>query len=143
MKGVQEFRIALINLSNGVNSRAIDEGPSQKDIEILVELSREFLAQNDINSEELGIEDEDLLAVVAMVLLDYQKNVVDQLGSRTTAGGCVLEALGIREVVNAAGKGAVKKVVKVTAKALLKKVVPYFVGNYIYLPYLCAMVRII
>ena len=36
LKGVQEFRTALINLSNGVNSRSFDEEPSQKDIETLV-----------------------------------------------------------------------------------------------------------
>ncbi len=30
LKGVQEFGTALINLSNGVDSRAIDEGSSQK-----------------------------------------------------------------------------------------------------------------
>ncbi len=125
LKGVQEFRTALINLSNGVNSRSFDEEPSQKDIETLVEVSRDFLAQNDITKEDLDIEDDEMLAVVAMALLDYQKTVVDQPVSRTTAGGCVLEALGVREVVNAAGKGAVKKVAKVAAKAVLKKAIPY------------------
>lgn len=62
LKGVQEYRAALINLSNGVNSRSMDEEPSQKDVETLVEVSREFLFQNDITSEYLGIEDEELLA---------------------------------------------------------------------------------
>lgn len=32
LKGVQEYRAALINLSNGVNSRSMDEEPSQKDM---------------------------------------------------------------------------------------------------------------
>lgn len=103
----------------------MDEEPLQKDVETLVEVSREFLIQNDITSEDLGIEDEEMLAVVAMALLDYQKTVVDQPISRTTVGGCVLEALGVREVVNAAGKGAAKKVAKVAAKAVLKKSIPY------------------
>lgn len=116
LKGVQEYRAALINLSNGVNSRSMDEEPSQKDVETLVEVSREFLFQNDITSEYLGIEDEELLAVVAMALLDYQKTVVDQPISRTTVGGCVLEAIGVREVVNAIGKNAVKKLQRLLQK---------------------------
>lgn len=116
LKGVQEYRAALINLSNGVNSRSMDEELSQKDVETLVEVSREFLFQNDITSEYLGIEDEELLAVVAMALLDYQKTVVDQPISRTTVGGCVLEAIGVREVVNAIGKNAVKKLQRLLQK---------------------------
>ena len=116
LKGVQEYRAALINLSNGVNSRSMDEESSQKDVETLVEVSREFLFQNDITSEYLGIEDEELLAVVAMALLDYQKTVVDQPISRTTVGGCVLEAIGVREVVNAIGKNAVKKLQRLLQK---------------------------
>lgn len=141
LKGVQEYRAALINLSNGVNSRSMDEEPSQKDVETLVEVSREFLIQNDITSEDLGIEDEEILAVVAMALLDYQKTVVDQPISRTTAGGCVLEALGVREVVNAVGKGAAKKVAKVAAKAVLKKAIPYVGWGFFIYDYVACVVE--
>ena len=76
-----------------------------------------------ISKEDLGIEDDEMLPIVAMSLLDYQKTMSPT--SRTTAGGCVLEALGVREVVNSAGKGAAKYITKAVAKAVVKKAIPY------------------
>lgn len=135
VRGVQEYRQALIQLTQSSMSRSEDEEPTKEDIEQLVEISREFLLQNDITTEDLSIEENDeIIAVVAMALLDYQKSVAPI--SRTTAGGCVLEALGVKEVVKSAGKGAAKYVAKAVAKAALKKAIPYvgwglFVWDYV------------
>lgn len=135
IRGTQEYKQALIQLTQNSISRSENEDPTKEDIEKLVEISRDFLLQNNITSEDLNIgENDELIAVVAMALLDYQKSVAPI--SRTTAGGCVLEALGVREVVNSAGKGAAKYVAKAVAKAALKKAIPYvgwgfFVWDYV------------
>jgi hypothetical protein len=135
MRGVQEYRQALIQLNQSSMSRSEDEEPTKEDIEQLVEISREFLLQNDITTEDLSIEENDeIIAVVAMALLDYQKSVTSI--SRTTIGGCVIEALGVKEVVKSVGKGAAKYVAKAIAKAALKKTIPYvgwglFVWDYV------------
>lgn len=136
IKGVKQFKSSLAKLSNEVNSRSIDEEPSCKDIELLIEISKNFLGENEISIEELGINDEEMLPVLAMAILDYQKTLIDAPASRTTAGGCVLEALGVKEVINATGKGIAKKVAKAAAKAVLKRAVPYvgwglFIYDYI------------
>ncbi len=123
LEGVEEYRTALIQLSQTSESRNEDEDPSAEDILNLIEYSREFLLLNGISKEDLGIEDDEMLPIVAMSLLDYQKTMSPT--SRTTAGGCVLEALGVREVVNSAGKGAAKYITKAVAKAVVKKAIPY------------------
>lgn len=124
LKGVEEFRASLIQLSQKSISRSTDEDPSEKEIEELVNNSRDFLAKNDITNEDLDIEEDDeILAVVAMGLLDYQKTVNPI--SRTTTGGCILEALGVKDIVASAGKSAVKYVAKAVANAALKKAIPY------------------
>lgn len=135
VRGVQEYRQALIQLTQSSISRSKDGEPTKDDIEQLVEISREFLLENDITTEDLSIDENDeIIAVIAMALLDYQKSVAPI--SRTTVGGCVIEALGVREVVKSAGKGATKYVVKAVAKAVVKKAIPYvgwgfFVWDYV------------
>lgn len=135
MKGAQEYKQALIQLKSSAMTRSSNEEPSKEDVQELVEISREFLQQNGITGADLNIEENDeIMAVVAMALLDYQKSI-DPM-TRTTAGGCVLEALGVKEIVKSAGKGAVKYVAKAVAKAALKKTIPYvgwglFVWDYV------------
>lgn len=136
IKGVHEFKLALNNLSNDVDSRSLDEDPTDRDIETLIEISRDFLNRNEITCDELEINDDEIIAVIALAILDYQKTELNFTSSRTTAGGCVLEALGVKEVINATGKGVAKKIAKATAKAVLKRAVPYigwglFIYDYI------------
>lgn len=121
--GCGDFKKSLLQLSNSSSTRTNSGMPSEEDIKNLVDLSQAFLLQNNITAEDLEIDDEEILVVVAMSLLDYQKIVYSS--TRTTAGGCLIEALGVREVVNSAGKGAVKYVAKAVAKVALKRAIPY------------------
>lgn len=70
------------------------------------------------------MDDEDeLIAVVAMALLGYQQSIDPE--SRTTFGGCVIEALGVKEIIFSAGRGATKHEVKAVAKVAIKRAVPW------------------
>lgn len=124
VRGWQEYRQALTQLSQRSVSRSNDQEVSKEDIKQLVEISRGFLLQNDITCNDLNMEnDDELIAVVAMALLDYQQSIDPE--SRTTFGGCVIEALGVKEIISSAGRGATKHVAKAVAKVALKRAVPW------------------
>lgn len=124
LTGVENFKTALQHLSQNSITRSNGEEPSEDEIKELATLSRVFLEENNITDEDLeSVRDDEMVTLVALSLLDYD-NVVNP-ATRTTAGGCVLEALGVKEVVESLGKGATKKVVKVVVKKVVKKAIPY------------------
>lgn len=124
--GLKTYRAELLKLTQQTYSRSAEMEPTQEDIKKLVEVSTVFLNENNITPQELGLkEGDERIAIVALAILDYQNVVVNSSVSRTTLGGCVLQALGIKEVLDNLGKQAVKKVATVVAKAALKKAVPW------------------
>lgn len=122
LKGVQQFKTSLVQLSQHSLSRSGNEEPTEEDIKNLVEISRIFLEQNEITNEDLDLnENDELIAVVALFLMDYQKSIANAHYSRTTVGGCLIEALGFKELAT----GSLKKIAKTAAKVAVKRMVPY------------------
>ena len=58
-----------------------------------------------------------------MAVAEYDMQMSNQ--TESTLGGCVLEALGVRDVIDSLGKAALKKIAKVVAKQALKRAIPY------------------
>lgn len=122
LNGVQQYRTSLIQLSQGVLSRSENEEPSEEEIKELVEVSRIFLEQNDITNEDLDLnENDELIAVVALFLMDYQKSIINAKLSRTSPGGCLIEALAIKDLAT----GSLKQIAKTAAKVAVKRFTPY------------------
>lgn len=131
IKGADEFKNSLRDLSGKAISRSGCDDHLAEDIETLIEISHEFLERNEIALEDLNIKngEDEILVIVAMSLLDYQ-NISESTDNqtyvgRTSPGGCVLQALGVKEIVETAGKAGAKQVAKVVAKVALKKAIPY------------------
>ncbi|MEE0236532.1 MAG: hypothetical protein UD961_10295 [Bacteroidales bacterium] len=91
----------------------------------LVEVSKLYLEYNDLDISIYFDDPYDYrIAVVAMALaeLDRQPEAV----TKTTVGGCALEALGVDALV----EGGIKKIgakaaLKIVSKQVLKKAIPY------------------
>ena len=67
-------------------------------------------------------QDDPRLAIVAMAIADVDRINNNAAVSRTTFGGCVLEGLGVKGLVNGMGKKAAAKII---GKFLLKRAIPY------------------
>lgn len=82
----------------------------------VMQASLSYLTENGYNYEEdfESIEDP-RIAWVALGLAEYDSM------TKTTVGGCVLEALGVNEILKAGGK----QLAKIIAKQALKKAIPY------------------
>lgn len=101
--GEDNYKSTLVSLSKRTRMGDANSTPSKEDVEELINASRIFLIENDITCEELGIsENDELVSIVAMAMLDYEKVYLNN--TRTTAGGCVIEALSVKEVVTALEK---------------------------------------
>lgn len=123
--GTSEYKAALINLHESSMSRSDDE-PTEEEVAALIQLSKDFLKQNDIANEDLGLNnDDEIIPIVAMALLEYQNSIEASYESRTTVSGCIIEAFGIKEIIEQPAKYGAKQVAKIVAKAALKRVIPY------------------
>lgn len=97
-----------------------DELPAEV-IEVLDVLSAEtfaLLEANEIDLSEFKGKDDLRLAVVGLALLELDE---DMISTRTSVGGCVLQAMGLDALLK---KGAKKAAAKLVAKAVLKSI-PY------------------
>lgn len=96
---------------------------SVEEIEAVLEpalsLSKSYLQTNGYDYSEDFESDDFRIIWVATALAEYDKLYAN--ATKTSVGGCVLEAIGINEILKAAGN----KLVKVIAKQALKKVLPY------------------
>ena len=90
----------------------------------LVEVSKLYLEYNDLDISIYFDDPYDYrIAVVAMALaeLDRQPEAV----TKTTVGGCALEALGVDALVEGIKKIGAKAALKIVSKQVLKKAIPY------------------
>jgi hypothetical protein len=114
--------------TGGVTTRSESQLPAAF-TEFMNELSSEtlFLLQlNEIDTTEFVDENDPRLAIVGLALLEAEQAM--KVSTRTSIGGCVLEAVGISALVEATKGKAVKFVAKAIAKAAAKVVsraIPY------------------
>lgn len=93
-------------------------------VPLLVEESILFLNSNGIDYKEFFDDVSDpRIAVFAMALAEQEKYCQYGGLTRASVGGCVLEALGVKELVTS--KAVTKAAVKAVGKAIVKKSVPY------------------
>lgn len=101
-------------------SDELSEGEAQAMIEPIMALSIAYLDANDYDiSEDFDDPDDPRIAWVALALAEYDRIFLPT--TKTSVGGCVLQAIGVYEVLDAMGK----KLIKALAKQALKKAVPY------------------
>lgn len=124
--GTEAYIHMLSNLkvSEASQSRSIDDESEVSDetIQSLISISQEYLAINDIDMSDIFDQDDPRLAIVAMAIADVDRLSNNTVVTRTTFGGCVLEGLGVKGLVNGMGKKAAAKAI---GKLLLKRAIPY------------------
>lgn len=87
----------------------------------LIKSSKSFLLENGISYSDYFKDPEDpRIAVLALGMAEYAKTSSSSL-TRTSLGGCVLEAVGVKDL----GKAGAKAIAKRIGKAVLKRAVPY------------------
>lgn len=118
--GTSEF---LANLSyikpTLTKSGEITEDDAREMIASALEVSISYLEENNYDVSEVFSLDDPRIIWVATGLAEYDK--MYGLETRTTVGGCILEAIGVNELV----KSSEKKVAKAIAKQVVKKAIPY------------------
>lgn len=86
----------------------------------LTELSANILNKNGIDVVgEFGNAENPRIALVGLALIEYLE--YSNVATRASVGGCVLEAIGVKDIYKKGVKAAAKQIVK----AGLKKAVPY------------------
>ncbi len=113
------YRIKQLSQSDSRNSELSE--PLEESINDFVALSQDYLELNDIDLSEYFDNDDPRIALVALAIADIDRTLNTTPTSRTTIGGCVLEGLGIKALIEGPGKKAAAKII---AKALLKRAVP-------------------
>jgi len=102
----------------------------------ILEASYIYLADNGYDfSEDFDSEDDPRIAWVAFGLAEYDLHYCN--ATKTSIGGCVLQAIGVAGLVDKYKEKAVKVLVKAIAKEVAKKIVPYVgaaitVGDFIW-----------
>lgn len=102
----------------------------------IMDASLIYLKDNgyDIN-DDFDSADDPRIAWVAFGLAEYDK--LNSLATKTSLGGCVLQAIGIAGLLEKYKEKAIKTLVKIIAKEVAKKAVPYIgaaitVGDFIW-----------
>lgn len=113
IKATEEFRS---------RSSVDEEEVSDVAIQSLVNISHDYLHANNIDMSDMFESDDPRIAIVAMAIADIDKTLDNSSVTRTSIGGCVLEGLGVRGLVNGLGKKAAAKAI---GKLLLKRAIPY------------------
>lgn len=116
--GTAEFVTSLNNLLTSTPTRSI--GDEETMIPALIEASIEYLSKNEISYTDFCSDKTDpRIAVIAIGLAEY--DLISNIQTRTSFGGCVLQAVGVKDLGKAGAKAAAKQI----GKAVLKKAVPY------------------
>lgn len=119
VKGTSNF---IAQLNSNVSSSATRSESEEEILPLIIKESIEYLNANNISYKEFFEDENDpQIAILAMGLAEYDK-CYNLANTRTSVGGCVLEAIGVKDLVSGAGA---KIVAKQVGKALLKKAVPY------------------
>ncbi len=108
---------------NTVNTKALesDNKTIDRSVQELIVYSRNMLQENGVDVDSMFIDKNDpRIAMAGLAMMDYQKTA-NQISTRSTIGGCVLEAIGVRNLF----KSGVKRAAKQIAKLALEKAVPY------------------
>ena len=128
--GIEEYKTSTIpvfeklsKLSSNyhtTNTRAMQQDNDSIDalVQQLVTNSRMLLQSNGIDVvKEFGSSNNPRIALAGMALLEYDRY---KFATRSTLGGCILEAAGVRGLFKASAKQAAKMI----TKAALKKAIP-------------------
>lgn len=116
--GTTEFIASLNNISVNTKNENIEDEKAK--VPIIVEVAIEYLAKNNISYTDFcNDKDDPRIAIIAMGLAEYDQ--ISSTQTKTSIGGCVLEAIGVKDLGNAGVKAAAKQI----GKAVLKKAVPY------------------
>lgn len=116
--GTVEFITSLNDIS--ISTKTVNIEDEKAKVPAIVEASIEYLAKNGISYSEFCSDKTDpRIAVIAMGLAEYDQ--INIIQTKTSFGGCVLEAVGVKEL----GKAGVKAAAKQIGKAVLKKAIPY------------------
>ncbi|MBR6183518.1 MAG: hypothetical protein IKQ76_03005 [Bacteroidales bacterium] len=104
----------------GIKSEEITDEEARVMIEPVMILSKAYLKANEYDfTEDFDDPDDPRIAIVALALAEYDRTY--GVATKTSFGGCVLEAIGIGDLLHAGGK----KLAKVIAKQVIKKAIPY------------------
>lgn len=115
----------LSNLSKAANCVGTRSLPTEQDsvVAVIVDESLLFLESNGIDYKEFFENEKDpRIALFAMTLVELEKHGLYQGETRSSVSECAISAFGLEELVT---QGLTKAVVKATAKAVLKKAIPY------------------
>ena len=113
-------------------SGEITEEEARAMIEPIMILSKAYLEANQYDfNEDFDDADDPRIAWVALALAEYDN--LYGIATKTSVGGCVLQAIGVAGLLEKGGK----KLVKALAKQALKKAVPYvgaalLVGDFVW-----------
>lgn len=117
--GTSDFILGIKQILGSSLTRSVDE--EEAIVVNLIEESKVYLTKNGINYSDIFPEESDArIAVLAMGIAEYDKQGMPS-STRTSLGGCVLEAIGVKDL----GKAGAKYIAKEVGKAVLKKAVPY------------------
>ena len=101
-------KISALNDIYGTKSGDLSEEEAIVMMAPLLEASKEYLQSNDYDFEEdFETPDDPRITWVALAVAEYDLQSTSQ--TKSTLGGCVLEALGVKEIINNIGEGALKK----------------------------------
>lgn len=102
----------------------------------IMEASHIYLEENGYDfKEDFDSADDPRIAWVAFGLAEYDR--LYGLATKTSPGGCVLQAIGVAGLLKGYKKQAIKAIAKVVAKEVAKKAVPYIgaaitIGDFIW-----------
>ena len=121
--GTQDYVAGLNSVLKDGLTKSVNDQEDTIVPELLL-LSKEYLNNNNIDyCEFFGDSEDDRIIVFALALAEYNKIVYYNSITRTTVGGCVLQAMGLRALVQ--GKGITRAAIISLGKAIAKKAVPY------------------
>jgi len=117
-------------------SGEISEDEARAFMKPIMEAAHIYLADNGYDfTEDFDSEDDPRIAWVAFGLAEYDMLYCN--ATKTSLGGCVLQAIGVAGLLDNYKEKAVKALVKIIAKEAAKKIVPYVgaaitVGDFIW-----------
>ena len=120
--GTQSYLNNLKTLIGAPETRTVKEDEDSI-VPLIVEESIKYLNANKIDYKEFFEDDSDpRIAVFVMGIVEIEKTSKMASFTRTTVMGCVLQAVGVKDL---ATKGLTNAAVKALGKAVAKKAIPY------------------
>jgi len=131
--GTEHF-IASLSSAKPVRFKSFDvtDEDARAMIEPIMILSKAYLEANEYDfTEDFDDPDDPRIAWVALALAEYDRSY--GIATKTSVGGCVLQAIGVGDLLHKGGK----KLAKAIAKQALKKAIPYvgaalLVGDFVW-----------